>query len=153
MRKTYKGHIHFLKENQIFVFGSNTQGRHGKGAALFSKDHCGAIYGQSKGLQGKSYAICTKDLTSKVQPSISDEDIINQIVRLYEYAENNKEYEFLIPYKANQENLNSYSPKQMASMFIQSYKRYGSLPENIIFEEDFYKLIYSIHWNEGIHKR
>lgn len=45
----------------IFVFGSNLAGRHGKGAALFAKQHHGAVYGQGLGLQGNSYAIPTKD--------------------------------------------------------------------------------------------
>ena len=45
----------------IFVFGSNLAGRHGKGAALFARQHHGAIYGQGEGLQGNSYAIPTKD--------------------------------------------------------------------------------------------
>ena len=34
-----------LEPNQIFVFGSNTQGRHGKGAALTAKNKFGAVYG------------------------------------------------------------------------------------------------------------
>lgn len=45
----------------IFVFGSNLAGRHGKGAALFARQHHGAIYGQGRGHQGNSYAIATKD--------------------------------------------------------------------------------------------
>ena len=44
----------------IFVFGSNRQGRHGKGAALTAVREHGAIYGQGEGLQGNSYAIPTK---------------------------------------------------------------------------------------------
>lgn len=44
----------------IFVFGSNLAGRHGKGAALHARKHCGAVYGQGSGLQGASYAIPTK---------------------------------------------------------------------------------------------
>lgn len=47
----------------IYIFGSNTQGRHGKGAALIAKLKYGAIQGQARGLQGNSYAIVTKDLT------------------------------------------------------------------------------------------
>lgn len=46
---------------EIFVFGSNLAGRHGKGAALFAKKNHGAILGQGRGLQGNSYAIPTKD--------------------------------------------------------------------------------------------
>lgn len=45
----------------IFVFGSNLAGRHGKGAALYARQHHGATYGQGEGLQGDSYAIPTKD--------------------------------------------------------------------------------------------
>jgi hypothetical protein len=45
----------------VFVFGSNLAGRHGKGAALFARQHRGAIYGRGIGRQGNSYAIPTKD--------------------------------------------------------------------------------------------
>lgn len=62
-----------LEENQVFVFGSNTQGRHGKGAALVARNKFGAIYGQSKGLQGQSYAIVTKELRSNYVPVTLDE--------------------------------------------------------------------------------
>jgi len=51
-----------LEKNQVFVFGSNTQCRHGKGAALTARTKFGAIYGQSKCLQGQS--IVTKELRS-----------------------------------------------------------------------------------------
>jgi hypothetical protein len=47
--------------NSIFVFGSNLAGRHGKGAALYARQHHGAIYGRGEGRQGNSYAIPTKD--------------------------------------------------------------------------------------------
>jgi hypothetical protein len=74
--KIYSGMIDKLNSNQIFVFGSNTQGRHGKGAALTAKNKFGAIYGQAEGLQGQSYAIITKDLTKKNHPSRTKEQII-----------------------------------------------------------------------------
>lgn len=45
----------------IFVFGSNLAGRHGKGAALHARKKLGAVYGQSSGPMGRSYAIPTKD--------------------------------------------------------------------------------------------
>lgn len=54
--------------NHIFVFGSNTEGRHGKGAALYARDHHGAKYGNPVGLQGNSYAIVTKNLNPKLGP-------------------------------------------------------------------------------------
>jgi hypothetical protein len=52
----------------IFVFGSNLAGRHGKGAALTARQQHGAIYGQGFGIQGHSYAIPTKDEQLRVLP-------------------------------------------------------------------------------------
>jgi hypothetical protein len=52
----------------IFVFGSNEAGRHGKGAALEARRNHGAIYGQGEGLQGRSYAIPTKDARLRTLP-------------------------------------------------------------------------------------
>lgn len=48
-----------LKDNEIFVFGSNLQGMHGGGAALIAYEKFGAIWGQGVGLQGQSYGIPT----------------------------------------------------------------------------------------------
>ena len=45
----------------IFVFGSNTAGRHGRGAAYTARIHHGAINGIGEGIQGRSYGIPTKD--------------------------------------------------------------------------------------------
>lgn len=45
----------------IFVFGSNLSGRHGKGAALYARQHHGAEYGVGIGRTGNAYAIPTKD--------------------------------------------------------------------------------------------
>ncbi len=48
-----------LKNNEIFVFGSNLQGAHGGGAARVALNNFGAVWGQGVGLQGQSYAIPT----------------------------------------------------------------------------------------------
>lgn len=132
----YEGIIDKLKDNQIFVFGSNTQGRHGKGAALTARYKFGAIYGQAEGLQGQSYAIITKDLTKYKHPSRSKEQIIKQIDKLYKFARLNPDKEFLIVYSANSINLSGYTPEEMANMFSMS-----NIPENIIFEKEFNKLL------------
>lgn len=55
-----------LGENEVFVFGSNLAGRHGKGAAKFARDVCGAKYGVGIGFTGHSYAIPTKDQNLRV---------------------------------------------------------------------------------------
>lgn len=49
-----------ILNDEIFVFGSNLQGIHGKGAALTAKVYYGAQNGNPRGLQGKSYAVPTK---------------------------------------------------------------------------------------------
>lgn len=136
MRKTYTGNITKLEDNQVFVFGSNTQGRHGKGAALWALNNAGAIYGQAKGLQGQSYAIITKDLTKKVHPSISFSIINQQIRELYNLARANPHKEFFIAYRGNSINLNSYTSEEMKRMFIFDLE----VPDNIIFEKEFSEL-------------
>ena len=137
-RKTYSGFIHYLNKDQIFVFGSNTQGRHGKGAALTARLRFGAIYGQPEGLQGKSFAIITKDLTKKTHPSRTTAQIISQIEKLYKYAALHPDKEFIIAYKCGDYNLNAYSSEEMAKMFASS-----DIPDNIVFDKLFYELVKS----------
>lgn len=50
-----------MKNDFIFVFGSNLAGRHGAGAAKYALLHHGAVYGRGTGIQGGSYALPTKD--------------------------------------------------------------------------------------------
>lgn len=63
----------------ILVFGSNTDGRHGAGAAKFAKEFCGAQYGIGFGLQGKSFAIPTKNEVLQTLPL----DVIAQYIRQF----------------------------------------------------------------------
>ena len=67
-----------IEENEVFVFGSNLSGRHGKGAAKTALGW-GAKWGQAAGIQGKTYGIPTKDaairrtLTVKeIKPFVDD---------------------------------------------------------------------------------
>ena len=48
-----------LKENEIFVFGSNLAGAHWGGAARFAYERFGAVWGEGVGLHGQTYAIPT----------------------------------------------------------------------------------------------
>lgn len=136
---TYTGNIENLRENQILVFGSNTEGRHGAGVALLARQRFGAKYGQSEGLQGRSYAIITKDLQSSIQPSRSPDQIKEQISKLYEFASINTDKQFFVAYKRGGKNLNYYSDKQMAEMFA-SFE----IPSNVIFEQGFFQLMQDI---------
>lgn len=134
--KTYKGEATKLKPNQIFVFGSNTQGRHGRGSALCAKQNFGAKYGQAYGLQGQSYAIVTKDLTKYKHPSITSDHIIEQIKKLYLFAEENPNLEFIVAYSGSGSNLNSYTNQELADIFSCT-----EIPNNIIFEKEFSNLL------------
>lgn len=125
-----------LPDNGIFVFGSNTEGRHGRGAALVALRKFGAEYGNSEGPQGSSYAIVTKDLNKIIHPSVSEAKIKIQIKSLYLFAEMHPHLDFYIAYDGKRRNLNGYHPREMAMMFNQP-----PIPDNIIFEEEFAKLI------------
>lgn len=146
----YKGLIKELKENQVFVFGSNPEGRHGAGTAKIAVDKFGAIYGKGRGLQGQSYALPTKNLTegyyeantgitylNKGYKSLSEKQIKENILELYTLASITPKKEFLIAYTAEGYNLNGYSGKEMAEMFLKQYQ----IPKNIIFNESFKKII------------
>ena len=70
--------IKSLNENEIFVFGSNLSGIHGKGAAKTAVGW-GAKYGQASGIQGKTYGIPTKDASirrtldlNEIKPFVDD---------------------------------------------------------------------------------
>jgi len=134
--KTYTGLLTYLDENSIFVFGSNTQGRHGKGSALTAKIYFGAIYGKARGRQGQSYAIVTKDLTKKIHPSIPRQVVVDQICILYDYALNNPKLQFYVAYNGISKNLNGYSNQEMVEMFSTF-----EIPINMIFEWEFSKLL------------
>ena len=82
-----------LKDNQVFVFGSNANGHHAGGAARQALEKFGARWGQAKGLQGQSYGIVTLDENMRKVPLSY---IRLQLVQLAEFAANNPEKEFLL---------------------------------------------------------
>ena len=110
---------------EIFVFGSNLAGKHGKGAALHARVVHGAIYGQGEGLQGRSYGIPTKDEHIQTLPL----DRINDHVRTFlAFARQRPEMTFrLTPIGCG---LAGYSTKQIAPMFRGS-------PNNVILPKEF----------------
>lgn len=137
--RTYKGPIIELPNNGIFVFHSNTQGRHGKGNALIARLKHNAIYGQPEGLQGRSYGIITKDLTKKIHPSYPLDYISDAIDNLYECIRNIEGWKdklFYISYNSLSLNLNGWSHEQIASCYANI-----DIPENVVFEEEFAKLV------------
>ncbi len=77
-----------LKDNEIFVFGSNLAGAHGGGAARVAYNKFGAIWGQRVGLQGHCYAIPTMHGgTDEIKPYVDE---------FIEFASKHPEYTFLV---------------------------------------------------------
>lgn len=110
---------------QIFVFGSNLAGRHGKGAALWARKHRGAIYGQGEGLQGTSYAIPTKD--QRLKPLALDQ-IKQHVDKFVEFAKLHPELDFLLTRVGC--GLAGYTDSQIAPMF-------SDVPPNCILPEEW----------------
>ena len=138
MVTTYTGKIKIKNNRGIYVFGSNTEGRHGKGNAKVARDKYGALRGVSRGRMGQCYAICTKDLTKHAHPSVPESEIISQISTLYEYASTNPHLEFYIAYRAIYLSmLSGYWAHDFAKMFSAP----GNPPSNIIFERNFRRLV------------
>lgn len=103
-----------LGNKTIFVFGSNREGRHGKGDALTARKHHGAIYGQAEGLQGDSYAIITKELR-KDYKKVTLKEIAEGVKKFLKFAKNNPELTFNVqPVGCG---LAGRTPKQIGPMF------------------------------------
>jgi len=101
-----------LNENEIFVFGSNLSGKHGKGAAKTAMYKFGAKWGQASGIQGKSYGIPTKDRNMNV---LSIPEIEHHVRKFIIYAKENPQLIFLVTEIGC--GLARFSPKQIAPLF------------------------------------
>lgn len=77
-----------LKEDEVFVFGSNLKGMHGGGAARVAYDKFGAVWGQGVGIQGQSYGIPTMHGGTDVIAPYVDEFI--------KYVKQHPEKKFLV---------------------------------------------------------
>jgi hypothetical protein len=120
-----------LKENEVFVFGSNTDGIHGAGAAKTALDKFGAIYGQPRGLQGQSYAIVTKDLETGNR-SIRLETIAREVDRLMLFAYKNPHLKFYVTKIGT--DLAGYSIPEMRIIFVAIE---DLMPDNVITPKEF----------------
>lgn len=108
-----------LLPHQIFVFGSNLQGRHDAGAAKYAVDHFGAVYGKGVGIQGQSYAIPTMEGLELMGWYIQD---------FLEYASLKPELTFLVTPIGT--GIAGHSAKDVAQFFKE-------VPENVILPREF----------------
>ena len=117
-----------LKENEIFVFGSNLGGFHGGGAARVALEQFGAVWGQGVGLQGQSYAIPTMHGGVDVIKPYVDEFIA--------CARDHRELKFLVtPIGCG---IAGFAIEEIAPLFAAAID-----DENIILPESFVKVIES----------
>ena len=101
-----------LKDNEIFIFGSNLSGRHGKGAAKTALGW-GAKYGQAKGSQGRTYGIPTKD--ASIRRTLTIEEIKPFVDEFIEFAKANENFIFLVTEIGC--GLAGLKPKEVAPLF------------------------------------
>lgn len=101
-----------IQHNEVFVFGSNESGRHGKGAAKTALTW-GAIWGQAEGLQGKTYGIPTKDKT--IRRVLTVLEIKYYVDRFIEFAKHHPELKFYVTEIGC--GLSGYKPKDIAPLF------------------------------------
>ena len=113
----------------VFVFGSNLAGRHGRGAALTALKEFGAVLGMGEGLQGKSYALPTKD--ARLQ-TLTLEEIALNVQRFKVFAENNPLVSFYVTRVGC--GLAGYADTQIAPLF-------KGVPYNCILPRGWVKFV------------
>jgi hypothetical protein len=82
-----------LKEKEIYVFGSNLKGRHGKGSAKFAADNYGAQEGLHFGLSGQSFAIPTRDKKIKTLALIQIKYFVDRFI---DFAKEHQDLTFFV---------------------------------------------------------
>lgn len=96
-----------LRENEVFVFGSNLAGMHAGGAARLAFRKFGAVWGQGVGLQGRSYAIPT------MQEGV--ETIRPHVEAFIGFAREHPQLKFLVTQIGC--GIAGFSPRQIAPLF------------------------------------
>lgn len=112
-----------LKENEVFVFGSNLQGMHAGGAAKQALDQFGAIYGKGVGRQGQCYAIPTMGGLQEMHQYIID---------FKEYALLRPDLTFLVTPIGT--GIAGRKAEDIAPMFKNS-------PDNVVLPDEFSELL------------
>lgn len=110
--KTTPENITKLAEHEVFVFGSNLSGRHGKGAAKTALQW-GAKWGQASGIMGKTYGIPTKDAT--IKRTLSIDEIRPFVDEFIDWATYHTKNVFLVTEIGC--GLAGYNPKDIAHLF------------------------------------
>lgn len=131
-----------LKPNEIFVFGSNTAGVHGSGAAKQARMSFGAKLGVGEGITGQCYAIPTLDGDSNgglVLRKRSAGDLIESFITFFVTAALHPDKMFLLTKVGC--GLAGYHEQyilalfQAAAFIFRSTEQDYDFPENVILPE------------------
>ena len=117
-----------LKDNEIFVFGSNLAGAHGGGAAWLAYQRFGAVWGQGVGLQGLSYGIPTMHGGVEAIKPYVDEFI--------DFSRQHPELRFLVTRIGC--GIAGFVPAEIAPLFADVIDL-----DNVILPEDFVRILNS----------
>ena len=120
--------VNILADGEIFVFGSNFQGRHMGGAARVAQEKYGAVWGIGEGLQGQSYAIPTMEGLENLAPAVQ---------RFTSFAKQHQELKFFVT--AIGCGIAGYQAEEIAPMFLDA----AYLP-NVFLPLSFWKIIMHI---------
>lgn len=145
----YEGDIKPDNET-VFVYGTNPENRHGAGAAIVAAKDFGALHGakgKNNELQNKSYGIVTQDLRiyykkGKKAPTISKEEIVKNIVKMFRCAKEKPNLQFKIAYRhLIFKSLSGYTGYEFMDMFNLAMKE-EALPDNVVFSKEWYDTLY-----------
>lgn len=117
--------ITHLAPNEIFVFGSNLQGAHGRGAARMAFEHFGAVWGKGVGFYGQTYAIPT------MQGGV--ETIKPYVENFLQFAQMHGELDFLVTEMGC--GIAGFTPKDIAPLF---FRAIDDEIRNVYLPESFY---------------
>lgn len=120
--------VNILADGEIFVFGSNFQGRHMGGAARVAQEKYGAVWGIGEGLQGQSYAIPTMEGLENLAPAVQ---------RFTSFAKQHQELKFFVT--AIGCGIAGYQADEIAPFFLNA----AYLP-NVYLPLSFWKVIMDI---------
>lgn len=149
-RKQENSNINFYngmitaEDDAVFVFGSNATSYNGNpakgtGGAALSALQQGRIE-QTENMantfskSGRAYGIQTVTRPG-ARNSLSKEEIVKNIQKMYQVATNNPQKKFKVAYTnvGDKTSLNGYSGNQMIDMFIEA----GPIPSNVMFSKEW----------------
>ena len=160
MVRTYTGIITKLRDNEVFVFGANESGFHGAGSAGYAsfgvignywrkfdyhtkpdgwqgKWNCKGSIGPQVGTEGRSYGLVTVTKAG-AKCSKSWDELNIEIEKFYTYAKDFFQYTFYVA-QTTKTGLNGLNPARFSKCFLDV----GPIPNSVIFENSFGKLINS----------